>query len=201
LNLAPAAMTSDSERDILRECASSDPDIRERAFEALYRRHAERAYRLAYRLTGHDAEARDVVQEAFLRVFRRIRRFRRESAFSSWLHRITVNIAIDHHRRRQRRPETSLQAETTIAAPSPRGTAAPTPVEDAVRHERAVDVRRLVADLSPPLAAAVLLRYGEGLSYEEIAASLDVPVGTVKSRLNRAHDLLAPRLRHLQNPG
>jgi RNA polymerase sigma-70 factor (ECF subfamily) len=192
------AMTSDSERDTLRDCASSDPDVRERAFETLHRRHADRAYRLAYRLTGQDAEARDVVQDAFLRVFRKIRRFRRESAFSSWLHRITVNLAIDRIRRRRRHPEGSLPSESGGSRTAPLRSDEPSPPDRAARRETAEEVRRLVAGLSPPLAAAVLLRYGEGLSYEEIAAALDIPVGTVKSRLNRAHDLLAPRLRHLE---
>jgi RNA polymerase sigma-70 factor (ECF subfamily) len=158
----------------------------------------ERVYALAFRLTGQDAEARDVVQDVFLRAFRRIHRFQGRSALGSWLHRITVNTAIDRHRHAARRPAAPLEDEGIPTSPLPGRTTEPPPEDRAQRHELARRVRDLVADLSPVLAAVVVLRYGEGLAYDEIARTLDIPVGTVKSRLNRAHEILEPALRRLR---
>jgi len=191
-------MRDDPDREVLKLCASSDPHVRETAFETLYRRHAERIYRLAFRLTGHDAEARDIVQEAFLRAFRRIHRFRRRSAFTSWLHRITVNIGIDRMRHSARRPSVSLEVEAGRTAPLPGRPVEPAPEDHAAMRETRDAIQQHVASLSPRLAAVVLLRYGEGLSYAEVGEALDIPVGTVKSRLNRAHELLEPHLRELR---
>jgi RNA polymerase sigma-70 factor (ECF subfamily) len=188
-------MRDESERNLIEHCSSPDPSVREGAFSDLYRRYVDRIYRLALRVTGNDAEARDVTQEAFLRAFQRIDRFRAEAAFSSWMHRIAVNIAIDRHRRAARRPAVPLESEDAPAAPLPGRGDRPDPGTEAAGRERADAVRSLVASLSPRLAAVVVLRYGEGLAYEEIADLLGIPLGTVKSRLNRAHDLLAPGLR------
>jgi RNA polymerase sigma-70 factor, ECF subfamily len=191
-------MKDDPDREILRRCASPDREVRDAAFENLYERHAERTYRLAYRLTRNDAEARDIVQEAFLRAYRRIHRFDRRAAFTSWLHRITVNIAIDRHRGTKRRPTVALEDDGVAAEPLPGRAGQLRPPDQAQRHEVAESIRDLVASLSPRLAAVVVLRYGEGLSYADVAEALDIPVGTVRSRLNRAHELLRPHLTRLR---
>jgi len=191
-------MREDPDREVLLRCSSADPRIREQAFETLHARHAERVYRLAYRLAGNDAEARDIVQEAFLRAFRRIHRFRRQSAFTSWLHRITVNIGIDRMRHARRRPAVPLAEDAPGADRLPGRPEEVGPEAAAARRELSERIRRVVATLSPRLAAVVLLRYGEGLSYAEVGEALGLPVGTVKSRLNRAHELLEPHLRDLR---
>ena len=181
---------NENDPDWVTRAVSPDRAVREEAFEALYRRHGERAYRLARRLAGQDADARDIVQEAFLRVFRRIDRFRRDAAFASWLYRVTVNVAIDRHRSRARRPIAPLDVETF----DPKSDDAEGPERQAVARERREEIRRAILELSPKLATVVLLRYVEGLAYEEIAETLALSLGTVKSRLNRAHKLLERRL-------
>ncbi len=192
-------MKEDPDREVLLRCSSKDPEIREQAFEILHERHAERVYRLAFRISGNDAEARDIAQEAFLRAFRRIRRFRRQAAFTSWLHRITVNIGIDRIRHARRRPSVPLGDDAPDADRLPGRPEDPGPETRAARREMSESIRDLVGTLSPRLAAVVLLRYGEGLSYAEVGDALDIPVGTVKSRLNRAHELLEPGLRALRD--
>jgi len=179
------------DRDWIRLALSPDAAIRDQAFEALYRRHGERVYRLARRLAGQDADARDIVQEAFLRVFKRVARFRREAAFASWLYRVTVNVAIDRHRQRARRPAAPLDATPALEPTTDEGEG---PVARALSNEQRDEVRRAMLELSPKLSTVVLLRYVEGLSYDEIASAVGLSIGTVKSRLNRAHRLLERRL-------
>jgi RNA polymerase sigma-70 factor (ECF subfamily) len=178
------------------ELSSDDPAVRRRALGTLYERHHGRVYNTAYRVLGSVADAQDVTQEVFLHVADRIRSFRGDASLTSWVYRVTVNLAIDARRRKSRRP--LLQSSTSRDDPdpdlgAPRPGVSPPPGEpgDAVeRSEADVRVREALDRLSPKLRAVVVLRYLEGLSYEDLADVLQMSIGTVKSRLSRAHGAL-----------
>lgn len=170
--------------------------VREAAFAELYRRHSRSSFRLAFRVLGDEGLAADAVQDAFLTVYRKGGRFEARAQFTSWLFRVVLNRSIDLRRREIRTPRDAggvSAGEDDTSALDPLGTAPssdPGPPEHARAAERAEAVRRAIARLSPKLAEVVVLRYPDGMSYEEIGELLDLPPGTVRSRLNRAHAAL-----------
>ena len=149
------------------------------AFEALVRTHDDRMRALAFRMLGSRAAMDDALQDAYVRAFRGLARFRGDSRFSTWLHRVVATTCIDHARRAQRRREDELPAE-----PAPVGGGPGDPAGDAVA--RRLDLRRALDRLDPDQRAALLLVDGDGLSYGEAGELLGVPAGTVSSRLTRA---------------
>lgn len=195
-----------SDPELVRRLADGDREVRHAAFEALHRRHARRSFQLAFRVLRDADLAADAVQEAFLSVLRKGARFEERAQFSSWLFRVVLNRSIDI-RRRERRVATETDASPrgkggAPEEPEPGGKSGASAVEeppDAVQSaERAAAVHAAIRRLSPKLEEIVLLRYPEGLSYEEIGDVLGLPPGTVRSRLNRAHaalrELLGPAL-------
>jgi RNA polymerase sigma-70 factor (ECF subfamily) len=191
-------MDLDPDRALVRALSSDDPNERRRALSELYDRHQQRVYNTAYRVLGSAADAQDVSQEVFLHVADRIRSFRGDSSLTSWVYRVTVNMAIDARRRAKRRapPRSGARAgedgadlESASARP---GLAEPegNPEESAARAETERKVHAALDRLSPKLRAVVVLRYFENLSYEDLADVLQTSIGTVKSRLNRAHAAL-----------
>jgi RNA polymerase sigma-70 factor, ECF subfamily len=150
------------------------------AFEELVERHRDVVTRVVGRIASAD-DAEDVSQDAFLRAFHRLERFRGEAPFRSWLLRIAHNAALDHLRRRrpERLDEAMLEGSLDESAERP-------PAETLERRERIDRLERKLRGLSGPHRAVLVLRDVEGLSYEEIAALTDAPVGTVKGRLHRA---------------
>lgn len=161
------------------------------AFEQLYRSHVGRVFALVRRLCGgHEARAQDLTQEVFVRAWQALPSFRFESAFATWLHRLAVNTALMELRARRsgRDDESDDDALDTLATPDTAG----------VRTLLATDLERAIASL-PPRARAVLVLFDvEGLSHEEIAAQLDMAVGSSKAQLHRARGLLRARLGELQ---
>jgi RNA polymerase sigma-70 factor (ECF subfamily) len=161
------------------------------AFDYLVRERSGDVYALLYRLTEDPEEARDLTQETFLRAFQNISRFRGDANLKTWLYRIALNQARNRWRwwRRRRRDLTvSLdaergQGEQPLSA-SLRAVGA-NPEQETLARERETSLRNALRSLSRPYREAVILRDVEGLSYEEIAASLEISVGTVKSRLSR----------------
>lgn len=179
---------------LVQRCAAGDED----ACTVLVGAHQRMVYQLALHLLGDHNEALDLSQEVFLRVFRTIRAFRGQSALRTWIYRIVVNQASNRQRwwrRRRRAQQVSFEqhVEDHGELPDPRRLERPDVVfgqkELAARIQRALD--RLPFDQR----TAVVLREIDGLSYEEIAFSLDVAVGTVKSRLARAREQLRGELR------
>lgn len=150
------------------------------AFSALVRRHERRVYNIAYRLLGRDEDARDATQDAFLSCYRRLSTFRGDAAFTTWLHRIAVNASYDLLRRRKAAP---LAREDLPEPP-------PTP-DHADRAAAAVDVQRALLEVPLEYRAVLVLHDIQGHPYEEVAEVLDVPIGTVKSRLHRGRVALA----------
>lgn len=188
----------DPDRALVRDLASEDSVVRRRALGDLFDRHQTRVFNTAYRVLGSAVDAQDLTQEVFLQIADRIKGFRGDSSLTSWVYRMTVNLAIDARRRRSRRPSVGLGAssdadgdmrEPSEARPGVTGPAVD-PAEAALRVEREAKVREALAELSPKLRAVVVLRYFENLSYEELAEVLQTSIGTVKSRLNRAHSAL-----------
>lgn len=174
--------------DLARAAAGGD----RAAMEVLLRRHQQRAYQLCRRLCGNEHDALDATQEALITLVRRIDRFDGRSAFTTWMYRVVTNACLDELRRRTRRPspgrtdDVASRAAASRAADDARGSADP---GDLVT--RGADVDAALAQLSPEFRTAVVLRDVAGLDYAEIAAVLDVPPGTVRSRISRGRGQLA----------
>ncbi|MBV9593876.1 MAG: RNA polymerase sigma factor SigE [Actinobacteria bacterium] len=161
-------------------------------WDAVVREHADRVYRLAYRLSGNRADAEDLTQETFVRVFRSLAEYT-PGTFEGWLHRITTNLFLDMARRRQRIRFEALPDDVGDRLASP--TAGP---EQAYSESHLdPEIQRALDALPPDFRAAVVLCDLEQLSYEEIAATLGVKVGTVRSRIHRGRVLLREALAHL----
>ena len=160
-------------------------------WEQVVRDHSARVYRLAYRLSGNPQDAEDLTQETFVRVFRSLADFS-PGTFEGWLHRITTNLFLDMVRRRQRIRFDALPEDTERlpgTAPSPEQVYSDTHLDPQV--QAALDA------LSPEFRVAVVLCDIEGLTYEEIAATLGIKLGTVRSRIHRGRVQLREALAHL----
>ncbi|MGP0074054.1 MAG: RNA polymerase sigma factor [Bryobacteraceae bacterium] len=167
----------------------------EAAWEDLVRVHTRRVYSICYRFTSSDSEAQDLTQEVFLRVFKSLRSFRAgEGLFIVWLTRLTRNLLIDHYRRS--RMERATESIEDHAAMLEESTAAIARTDGMVAGREASELLQVgLQKLSPELRETVILRDLEELEYREIAQILNVPEGTVKSRLNRGRAELAKALR------
>ncbi|WP_334144587.1 RNA polymerase sigma factor [Rhabdothermincola sp.] len=158
------------------------------ALEALLRRHHDRIHALCRRLTGHDADALDATQEALLAIVRGLDRFDGRAAFTTWSYRVATNTCLDELRRRRRRPE---PAPSDPAADDPA-----VPSFDHVLSER-LAIDEALATLASEFRAAVVLRDLLGLDYATIGEVLDIPPGTVRSRIARGRAALADQLGNL----
>ncbi len=161
------------------------------SWDDVVREHSARVYRLAYRLTGNSYDAEDLTQEVFVRVFRSLGTYT-PGTFEGWLHRITTNLFLDLARRRQRIRFEGLGEET---AGRLRGDE-PTPAQAFDARHFDADVQDALRALAPEYRAAVVLCDIEGLSYEEIAGTLGVKLGTVRSRIHRGRAQLRVALDH-----
>lgn len=181
----------DADLQLVERCLSGQ----EAAWEDLVRVHTRRVYSICYRFTNSDPEAQDLTQEVFLRVFKNLRSFRAgEGLFIVWLTRLTRNLLIDHYRRtRMDRASESIEDH---AATLEESTASIARTEGLVAGREAGELlQAALQKLSPELRETVILRDLEELEYREIAQILNVPEGTVKSRLNRGRAELAKALR------
>jgi RNA polymerase sigma factor (sigma-70 family) len=171
--------------------ADSAPAWTPPSWETVVREHSARVYRLAYRLTGNTHDAEDLTQEVFVRVFRSLDSYT-PGTFEGWLHRITTNLFLDMARRRQRIRFEGLADETE----SRLGGSEPTPAEAFDDRHLDGDIHAALKALAPEYRAAVILCDIEGLSYEEIADTLGVKLGTVRSRIHRGRAQLRQALEH-----
>jgi RNA polymerase sigma-70 factor (ECF subfamily) len=161
------------------------------SWDQVVRDHSARVYRLAYRLTGNVPDAEDLTQEVFVRVFRSLPTYT-PGTFEGWLHRITTNLFLDMARRRQRIRFEGLGEEAAGRLSGDE----PTPAQAFDARHLDDDVQRAIAALAPEYRAAVVLCDIEGLSYEEVAATLGVKLGTVRSRIHRGRAQLRVALEH-----
>jgi RNA polymerase sigma-70 factor (ECF subfamily) len=173
------------------ETAGVAPEWTPPSWDDLVRQHSSRVYRLAYRLTGNQHDAEDLTQEVFVRVFRSLASYT-PGTFEGWLHRITTNLFLDMARRRQRIRFEGLgdQAVGLLRDDEP------TPAQAFDARHLDTDVQQALEALAPEYRAAVVLCDIEGLSYEEIAATLGVKLGTVRSRIHRGRAQLRAALDH-----
>jgi len=179
------------ERALLDECRQGDPQ----AFARLVALHERLVFNLAARLLGDLEEARDVSQEVFLQVFRTLGRFQGRSTFKTWIYRIAVNQC--HNRRRwwrRRRRDQLVSLDILGPADEARLCTGRGPEQDYESAERSRDVQRALQALPFAQRTVLLLREVEGLTCEQVAQAVGVPVGTVKSRLSRARETLRREL-------
>jgi RNA polymerase sigma-70 factor (ECF subfamily) len=175
------------DRVLIQRCLAGEKG----AFDQLVERYYQRLDRFVRHVLGNPMQAEDVTQEAFLRAYRALSRFRGDASFYSWLYRIALNLCMTHLRQRS---YPSLPPGECIDASAP---AAADPSSLLECRERQRLVREAIAALPPHYRIVVILRDVEGLSYQEIADLSGVPLGTVKSRLNFAKRLLREHLRPL----
>ncbi len=183
-SLSPKAMEAVDIQDRLEErayldrCALGD----EKAIRWVMRKYRERVVRLASHVLHNPRDAEDVAQETFVKAFRQIAQFRGESGFYAWLYRIVINLCLDRMRRKYSTAEMSLDA-----------TILPTLFSPPLDLDKRLAVEQILDTLSPPMRAALVLREVEGLDYNEIAIVLEIPLGTVRSRLNTAREQFRKR--------
>lgn len=183
--------TFDADAGLVERCLSGDQG----AWEDLVRLHSRRVYGICYRFTGKDSEAQDMAQDVFLRVFKTLGSFRSgEGSFVVWLARLTRNLLIDNYRRtKQDRATDSIEDQLPVLEQK---SGFDTRTDGLLAGREAGElIQRALEKLSPELREAVILRDLEELEYREIAKVLNVPEGTVKSRLNRGRAELARVLR------
>lgn len=163
------------------------------SWDEIVRTHSARVYRLAYRLTGNQHDAEDLTQEVFVRVFRSLSSYT-PGTFEGWIHRITTNLFLDQARRKQRIRFDALpeDAHERLSGKEP----SPAQAYDDTHLD--ADVQAALDGLVPEFRAAVVLCDVEGLSYEEISATLGVKLGTVRSRIHRGRAQLRAALAHRQ---
>jgi RNA polymerase sigma-70 factor (ECF subfamily) len=164
------------------------------AFDLLVARYQRRLLRLVLRLLRDQAEAEDVVQETFLRAYRALPRFRGDAAFYTWLYRIALNGARSTILRRRQRTAPHGMAPSQLPAPVPE---IGTPESMLLSKQVMQTIDAALEALPLELRTAIVLREIEGLSYEEIAQIMECPLGTVRSRIFRAREAIARRLRPL----
>lgn len=177
---------------VIQACQEGDRE----AFRLLFEAYKDRVFSIARYSLGDEAAADDVTQQIFVKLITRIGQFRGESEFTTWLYRLVINTCLDERRKRRRFLPVS---EFEAIQPMTNTTNQRSPETGYARQEVADSVRHAITGLKPKMRLPILLKYIEGLSYEEIAVVLGCSKGTVASRLNRAHKALARRLGHLRD--
>lgn len=179
----------------LRRAQKGDPQ----AFEQLVTPHEQMLWRVCWHYTHHQEDAADCLQEAMLKAWRAIKTYRGDCSLSSWLYRIASTVCLDFLRRQKRLPETESADEMAEDGFTPVDSS-PTPDEAVIRAESADHLRAAIDSLPGDMRTVIILYALQGLGYEEIAASLQISVGTVKSRINRARQKIAKFLAGGNNP-
>lgn len=186
---------------LIRQCQGGDRS----AFDALVHAYEAKAFQYAMRLTRDSDLAADIVSEAFVRVYNSIGNFRGQSAFGTWLYRILTNCYLDNRKRDKSRFNTSLDSTVQIESGEVERQFQddrPGPDEEAERSARENAIQEALSQMPEYQKAMLVMYHVENLSYEDIAEALDLPLGTVKSRLNRARlslrDLLSTNMELFQ---
>lgn len=160
------------------------------AWEEILALYGERLYNLAFQFAGSRPEAEDLTQEIFLRLFQNLRRYRGEAPLAAWALRLSRNLCIDHYRRMREERRSVAVSEEILKQVA----AGDDPQAEAERRQEVAAVYQALEEMQEPLAEVVLLRDLQGWSLEETAAALELPVGTVKSRLHRGRIEVAERV-------
>ena len=184
----------ENDQELVKRCLAGENS----AWEALLKAYTRRIYNLCYRFTGRPAEAEDLTQEIFIKIFQTLRSYdAAQGTFSTWLNRVARNHLVDHYRRTKKdRATSSLEDELgTIEDKPSRGVE---PVAQVESRERKELLQKALNRLSPDMREAVILRDLLDLDYDEIGQVLGIPEGTVKSRINRGRLELARVLKRMQ---
>ncbi len=199
---AACSLENMTDEQLVRECTAGN----RKAFDVLLHRYERPIYHLAYRLAGNHDDAHDIAAEAALRIFRSIGTFRCAITLPAWINRIVANVFYDMRRRQQRHPASSLDAlaeKTGGKLLAAEDNSRISPHVHAEENEKTRILNEAIAALPDYQRTMVTLFHSEGRTYEEIASMMDIPVGTVKSRLNRARlalrEMLAPQMSALVN--
>ncbi|HVE33004.1 MAG TPA: sigma-70 family RNA polymerase sigma factor [Gemmatimonadaceae bacterium] len=176
VRIGTAELSSAAIADAVRRARQGDVD----AFEIVYRAHAARIYALCRRMTGDDLQARDLVQDVFVRAWERLTTFREQSAFSTWLHRLGVNVVLEHLRSRKREDSRHTDANEWLAVPG----------SPAARLDTRMDLDKALARLPAGARTVFLLHDIEGYSHDEIAQMTGIAPGTARAQLWRARRAL-----------
>ena len=178
--------------DLIERCLNGD----EAAWEAIVRLHWRKVFNVAYKFVGRHDLAEDLTQDVFLKVYKSLDTFDRRANFQTWLISVSRNLCIDHYRSvRKERESIARDVDPADLAPVAPGRSA----YAALEHRDRVELLRIALEkLAPALRSAVLLRDIQELSYQEIADRLDLPEGTVKSRINRGRSELARQIQRLR---
>jgi RNA polymerase sigma-70 factor, ECF subfamily len=177
---------------------------REPAFRELIRRYERPVFSLIYRMVRDSTVSEDLAQDTFIKVLNHLDKYRPEFKFSSWLFKIANNVAIDHLRKRQLDTvsmDGSPHATTAAEAESSSfqlADQAESPLDELASRELGAIIEQAIGSLRPEYRNCIMLRHVEGRSYEEIAATLDLPLGTVKTYIHRARQQLREALEHLR---
>ena len=186
----PAPATAIDE--LIERCLAGD----QAAWEAIVRQHWRKVFNVAYKFVGKHDEAEDLTQDIFLKIFKSLHTFDRRANFQTWLISVSRNLCIDHYRSVRKERETiDRDVDAGELRPASREAG---PVRALEFADQRVLLRKALEELAPTLRSAVLLRDIRELSYQEIAEQLDLPEGTVKSRINRGRLELARQIRRLQ---
>ena len=188
----PTSAASETIESLIDACLSGD----QRAWDAIVRLYRRRVFNVAYTFVGRHEEAEDLTQEIFLRVFRALDTFDRRANFTTWIISVSRNLCIDHFRRLRRERET-IDRRVDASALSPMAPGVD-PLSRLERFDRRALLRDALNALPETLRTAVMLRDLQELSYQEIAARLGVPDGTVKSRINRGRRELVRQVARLE---
>jgi len=177
---------------------------REPAFRELIRRYERPVFSLIYRMVRDSTVSEDLAQDAFIKVLNHLDKYRPEFKFSSWLFKIANNVAIDHLRRRQLDTVSIDGSPHAMTATEVEATSfdladqAESPLDELASRELGAIIEQAIGELRPEYRNCIMLRHVEGRSYEEIAATLDLPLGTVKTYIHRARHQLREALEHLR---
>ena len=191
-------MGKETDKELVRRVQKGD----RRAFDLLFSRYQFKIMNLVSRYLREPEDVQDVTQEAFIKAFRALPRFRGESAFYTWLYRIAINTAKNHIVARSRRPP-GVDVEVDDAEFYDGGEAlkdVENPEASLARDELSAGIDQAIAGLPDDLRSAVTLREFDGLTYEQIAEIMDCPVGTVRSRIFRAREAIDKHIAPLLNP-
>ncbi len=184
-----------SEEELVKQSIQGDT----RAFEELVLQYHNKIYALAFRYMGNEEDAYDMAQEAFIKAFRSLRTFKGKSSFSTWLYRVTANVCLDELRRRKRRI-VALSLDEPLATQEgdevEKEIADSSPGVDVIYEQKEFSqyIQQLLDEMKPEHKNAIILRDTMGFTYEEIAEVMNCSMGTVKSRISRARNVLRKKI-------
>ena len=191
--MSESGQAPDAIDTVIQRCLAGDQD----AWAQIVRQHWRKVFNIAYKFTGKHDEAEDLTQDVFLKIFKSLDTFDRRANFQTWLVSVSRNLCIDHYRSVRKERET-IDRDVDAGQLTPAAQTV-SPIAALEQADRVTLLKKALAYLPPTLRSAVLLRDIQELSYQEIADRLDLPEGTVKSRINRGRTELARQIRRLRD--